>query len=111
QYEGIVHHVQGLRRDRGYVALTGDQLRIGHVEQAEELRDHPADNRQIRAAIRDLFQQSVGLGPAANFTVDRLRGRAVGPLEVEASGDVEHGIANGLRVESAAVHAPDERVV
>ena len=56
QHHGAVHHVKSLRRDRRHVALTGDELGIGHVEQAEKIGHDTADDWQVGAAVRDLFQ-------------------------------------------------------
>jgi len=107
----VVHHVERLGSDRRDVALAGDQFCVGHVEEAQKLGHHAADDGQIGAAVSDFLQQGIGLSAAADLAFDLLRGRAVRALQIEAAGHRQDAVANRFGIEPPAVHAPDERVV
>ena len=106
-----VHHVKGLRGNGGHIPLADHELWIGHVKNAEELRHHAANQRQVGAAESNLFFQAIGLGPAANFAIQLLRERAGGTLQIEFAADGQHAVANRFRVEAAAAHPPQILVV
>ena len=108
---GPLQEVKRLGRAGRRGPLAGDEARVGEVEQGERLEHPVPDHRQVDRSMRvgrvqtgDADKQCQALAGAGDGRADRrLRG--------EPAADKEHGVAQGLGIQPASAHPPDEGVV
>ena len=97
--ERMVHHPERLLRRGGLVALRDVIVRIGEVERTEERRKILAIDAAVECAarLREI-----------RFEIERLAADLGG---IQASGDAQHTVAHGLKVEATALGAPAQVIV
>ncbi len=92
-------------------AVEGVEERIAHVSLAEEIEGAPGVFGRVAVDGPEVDDLGLGEDQVLDFLLERRDHARPAHLGIELARDGQHGVADPLGVEPAAVHAAEERVL